>query len=288
MNFDVKPLAAGLYLVATPIGNARDITLRALDVLASADRIAAEDTRTARKLMDIHGIPLAGRPLRAYHDHSSARAREALVAAVAAGEAVAYVSEAGTPLLADPGFQLARAVRAAGGDVTAVPGASALLAALSVAGLPTDRFFFAGFLPAAKAARRKALAELGAVPATLVFYESPRRVSGTLGDMCDVWGADRQAALCRELTKRFEEVALGTVAELREIAAARTLRGEIVLVIDRPGDIAWRGGDMEAELTMALETMPLKEAVAAVSGALGLPRRQVYQAALDMRKGRDT
>ncbi len=288
MIFEAKPLSPGLYLVATPIGNARDITLRALDVLASADRIAAEDTRTARKLMDIHGIPLGGRPLSAYHDHSSEGAREALVAAVAAGAAVAYVSEAGTPLLADPGFRLARAVVAAGGQVIAVPGASALLAALNVAGLPTDRVLFAGFLPPAGAARRTALAELREVPATLVLYESPKRVRGVLGDLCEVLGADRQAALCRELTKRFEEVARGTLSDLRALADDRVLKGEIVLVVDRTDGRAAPSEDMETELKRALETMPLKEAVTAVSGALGLPRRQVYQAALDLRKGSGT
>ena len=173
MTWDKRALPAGLYLVATPIGNARDITLRALDVLASAGTIAAEDTRTARKLMEIHGIRAEGRPIVAYHDHSRPDERRRIVAAVTEGQAVAYVSEAGTPLLADPGFRLAREVRAAGGRVTAVPGASALLAALSVGDMPTDRVLFLGFLPAAEAARRAALIEVAAVPATLVLYESP-------------------------------------------------------------------------------------------------------------------
>ena len=197
-------LGSGLYLVATPIGNARDITLRALDVLAGADVLAAEDTRQTRKLLEIHGIKRSG-PVVPYHDHNGPAQRPRLLAAMAEGRSVALVSDAGTPLVADPGYRLAVEAAAAGHAVTAVPGASALLAALAVAALPTDRFLFAGFLPPRQAARRRALAELAAVPATLVFYKSPRRLAASLADMAAVLGAERAAAVCRELTKRFEE-----------------------------------------------------------------------------------
>ncbi|MGR3485329.1 MAG: 16S rRNA (cytidine(1402)-2'-O)-methyltransferase [Paracoccaceae bacterium] len=285
MNRDGGGLSPGLYLVATPIGAARDVTLRALDVLGAAPVIAAEDTRTARRLLDLHGVPLGGRRLVAYHDHSGDGARAGLVQAALDG-AVACVSEAGTPLIADPGYALARDVRAAGGAVRAVPGPSALLAALAVAGLPTDRFLFAGFPPAARAARRSWLAEIAAVPATVVLYESPRRVPETLADLAEVFG-DRPAALCRELTKRFEEVATGSLVELRDATAGAPPRGECVLVIDRPGHVAADAGAVEAALREALRTMRVKDAATTVAGALGLPRREVYAAALEMRAGKD-
>ncbi|EAR51434.1 hypothetical protein OG2516_16976 [Oceanicola granulosus HTCC2516] len=279
MNFAPQPLAAGLYLVSTPIGNARDITLRALDVLAGADVIAAEDTRTARKLMEIHGLSSAGRQMLAYHDHSSDRAR---VARAATTGSVAYVSEAGTPLLADPGFRLARDVRAAGGAVTAVPGASALLAALAVGGQPTDRFLFAGFLPATAAARRGVIAELARVPATLVFYESPGRVAALLADLVETLGAERHGAICRELTKKFEEVAEGPLGELVARLGEMVVKGEFVVLVAPPGAAAVSEDDVDAALAQAMETMRVKDAANAVAGALGLPRRDVYQRALGL------
>jgi 16S rRNA (cytidine1402-2'-O)-methyltransferase len=276
------PLSAGLTLVSTPIGAARDITLRALDVLAQADTIAAEDTRTARRLMDIHGIALSGRRLVACHDHSGEGVIERLVAAMEGGASVAYVSEAGTPLVSDPGFTLARAAIARGLPVTAAPGPSALLAALAVAGLPADRFLFAGFLPAARAARRAAIAELAPVPATLVLYESPQRIHDALDDLADILG-EREAALCRELTKRFEEVRRGTLAAIREDIGGQAVKGEIVLVIAR-GTAAPPGEEeVRARLRAAMETMRLKDAAMAVAGALGLPRSEVYRLALDLR-----
>lgn len=275
-----RPIPPGLHFIATPIGAARDITLRALDILAGASVLAAEDTRTLRHLMEIHGIPLGGRPLIAYHDHNGETARPRLLAALAEGKSVAYASEAGTPLVADPGFQLARAAIAAGFPVIAAPGPSAVLAALTVSGLPTDRFLFAGFPPAAAGARRRFFAELAAVPATLVLYESPKRVSRTLGELCDQLGQDRPAAVCRELTKRFEEVTRDTLGALATAFADREVKGEIVLVIDRPGETVAEPGSVEAALTAALATMSRKDAVAAVSAALGLPRREVYQTAL--------
>lgn len=282
MKDDRAPLSAGLVLVSTPIGAARDITLRALDVLAQADLIAAEDTRTARRLLEMHGIPLAGRRLVSCHDHSGEGVIERLVAAMEGGASVAYVSEAGTPLVSDPGFTLARAAIARGLAVTAAPGPSALLAALAVAGLPTDRFLFAGFLPAARSARRAAIAELAPVPATLVLYESPQRVRETLEDLADILG-DREAALCRELTKRFEEVRRGTLQSIREGLEVEAPRGEIVLVIARGGPARPGPGEVHARLRQAMETMRLKDAATAVAGALGLPRSEVYRLALALR-----
>ena len=231
MNFQTKPLTAGLYFVATPIGSARDITLRALDVLASADLLAAEDTRTARKLMEIHGVPLNGRQIVAYHDHSGDAPTKRLVSAVHAGKSVAYVSEAGTPLIADPGYELGVAMAAAGLPVTAAPGASAVLAALTVSGLATDRFAFIGFLPNTDAKRKAEIAELRNLPMTLVFYESPKRVSDLLGNLCDVLGENRAAVVCRELTKKFEEVSRGSLGDVNKAYADRTVKGEVVVLV---------------------------------------------------------
>ncbi|MFO1142665.1 MAG: 16S rRNA (cytidine(1402)-2'-O)-methyltransferase [Amaricoccus sp.] len=275
-----KALAPGLYLVATPIGNARDITLRALDILGAADILAAEDTRRTRQLLAIHGIGRGG--VVPYHDHNGAAQRPRLLAALAEGRSVALVSDAGTPMVADPGYRLAVEAIAAGYPVHAAPGASAALAALSVAGLPTDRFLFAGFLPPRPAARRRVLAELAAVPATLVFYESPRRLAASLGDMTAVLGGGRAAAVCRELTKRFEETRRGALGSLAaERAAKAPPRGEIVVVVGPPGDAAAAdGADLDAALAAALGTLSLKDAAAKVAADLGLPRRQVYARAL--------
>lgn len=285
MNFELKPLAPGLYLVATPIGSARDITLRALDVLASADMLAAEDTRTLRKLMDIHGIPLAGREIAAIHDHSGTGAEARLVSAMAAGRSVAYASEAGTPVLADPGFTLARAAIAAGVAVTAAPGASALLAALCTAGLPAERFAFIGFLPAAQEARRTEIAALRELPFTMVFYESPKRVGEMLGDLRDVLGGDRQAVVARELTKRFEEVRRGTLADLAAGLEGVQPKGEFVVLAGRGSGTAIGEDEVRSALKAAMREMRMKDAATAVAGALGLPRRQVYQIALGLEDG---
>jgi 16S rRNA (cytidine1402-2'-O)-methyltransferase len=284
MNFQSKPLSAGLYFVSTPIGTARDITLRALDVLASADVIAAEDTRTARKLMDIHGIPLNGRPLVAYHDHSGDAVRNRLVAGIEKGGSVAYASEAGTPLVADPGYVLARSVIDAGLFVTSAPGPSAVLTALAVSGLPTDHFFFAGFLPNTKTARVSELARLRDIPGTLIFYESPKRVHGMLGDVADTYGNMRQCVLCRELTKKFEEVIRGTVGEVNAEIEERSLKGEIVVLIDQDRAEAVDDMDIEAALRDAMKNMRIKDAATAVAGSFGLQRRQVYQMALELGK----
>lgn len=273
-------LAPGLYLVATPIGTARDITLRALDILASADIIAAEDTRTARHLMDLHGIPLGDRPLLAYHDHNGAAQRPRLLGLLAEGRSIAYVSEAGTPLVADPGYQLARLAAEAGETVTAAPGPSAVLAALSLSGLPSDRFLFAGFPPTSAGARRQWLAETDNAGATVILFESPKRIKKTLDEMVQVLGEGRRAALCRELTKRFEEVRNGTLAELAASVAADPPRGEIVLVLDRPEASVASEAEVEDQLRTALATLSVREASDLVARSLGRKRRDVYQAAL--------
>ncbi|MCO8145236.1 16S rRNA (cytidine(1402)-2'-O)-methyltransferase [Rhodovulum tesquicola] len=275
-------LPPGIHFVATPIGAARDITLRALDILASADVIAAEDTRTARHLMQIHGIALGDRPLIAYHDHSGPGVRERLIAMAAAGRSIACVSEAGTPMVADPGYPLARDAIAAGIPLHTAPGPSAMLAALTVAGLPSDRVLFVGFPPPQAAARRAMLDEIGGIAATLVFYESPRRVSRTLGELADALGEMRPAAVCRELTKRFEEVTRGTLGELAAAFEGREVKGEIVVVVGRGMRAAAAPEVMEAALRAALARGSVKDAVAEVAAALELPRREVYRAALKL------
>lgn len=282
MNWEKKPLAAGLYLVATPIGTARDITLRALDILASADLLAAEDTRTLRKLMDIHAIPLDGRQIIAVHDHSGKAADARIVGAIAAGKSVAYASEAGTPVLADPGFTLARAAIAEGLPVTSAPGPSALLAAVCNAGLPAERFAFIGFMSHASAERRTEIASLRDAPFALVFYESPKRTPQTLIDLKEILGEDRQAAVCRELTKRFEEVRRGTLGELAAAYADEEVRGEVVILVARGEAEAIGEEDVRDALLNAMKTMRMKDAATAVAGAMGLPRRQVYQMALSL------
>lgn len=276
----LRPLPPGLHFIATPIGAARDITLRALDILASADVLAAEDTRTLRHLMEIHGVALGARPLVAYHDHNGDAVRPRLLRALEEGKSVAYASEAGTPLVADPGYQLSRAAIAAGFPVLAAPGPSAVLAALTVAGLPSDRFMFVGFAPPAAGARAKFLAELASIPATLVFYESPKRISKLLTEMVSCLGADREAAVCRELTKRFEEVSRGTLAELAAAFADREVKGEIVVLVDRRRGALATAETMEEALVQALKTQSVKDAAAQVAAVLGLPRRDVYQVAL--------
>lgn len=282
MNFVTKPLSAGLYFVATPIGSARDMTLRGLDILASADVLAAEDTRTARKLLDIHGVPLNGRQVVAFHDHTHDGATKRFVDAIQAGQSVAYVSEAGTPLVADPGYELGRAVIEADLPVTTAPGASAVIAALTVSGLPTDRFAFVGFLSSAKKQRETEIAELRDVPFTLVFYESPKRVREMLCDLRDVLGGERQAVVCRELTKKFEETQRGSLSELVDVFDGRTIKGEIVVLVGRSGATEVAALDVETALRDAMKTMRVKDAATVVAGALGLPRRQVYQLALGL------
>ena len=274
-------LLPGLYLVATPIGAARDITLRALDILRSADVIAAEDTRTLRKLMTIHGIPVGPRQVLAYHEHSSPQIRAKIAETVAAGGSVAYTSDAGTPLLADPGFQLARDVAASGGQVHAAPGASALLVALSLSQMPTDRFFFAGFLPSKAGARAKDLAALKPIPSTLVFYESPKRLAATLAAMAEAFGPARGIAICRELTKKFEQVVQTTLGDAPGLLETTIpLKGEFVLVLAPPVAEATSEEDIDHALRDALESQSVRDAASEVAEALGLPRKEVYRRAL--------
>lgn len=285
MNYQKLRLPAGLYFVGTPIGSARDITLRALDVLASAEVIAAEDTRSLRHLLDIHGVPLDGRRVLAYHDHSGAGAQARLLEALAEGKSVAYASEAGMPLIADPGFELSRAAAEAGHMVTCAPGPSAVLTALTLAGLPTDAFFFAGFLPNASAARKTRLETLRSVPGTLVFYESPKRLAASLRDMAEVLGGERPAALCRELTKKFEETRRDTLAGLAQALAEAPVKGEVVLLVDRARSGPVKDSDIEQDLLAALETHSVRDAADLVARMHDVPRRPVYQLALKLGKG---
>ncbi len=275
-------LAAGLYFIATPIGSARDITLRGLDILANCDVIAAEDTRSLRHLLDIHGVALNGRPVLPYHDHNGAEMRPKIMAHLAEGKSVAYASEAGTPLVADPGFALGRAAIAQGYAVTTAPGPSASLAALTVSGLPSDRFLFAGFPPPKSGERQKFLAELNTVPATLILYESPKRIHKLLNEMAQLWSHDRQIALCRELTKKFEEIIRGSLAEVIAAVSERSLKGEIVLVIDRAEKQIADEATVIALLRERLKSERLKTAAAQVATELGLPKRDVYQLGLSL------
>jgi 16S rRNA (cytidine1402-2'-O)-methyltransferase len=274
-------LAPGLYIVATPIGNLGDISLRALDVLRRADAILCEDTRVTATLARRYGLT-AERV--AYHDHNADAVRPGLIARLAAGAALALVSDAGTPLISDPGFKLVRETVAAGIPVIPVPGASAALAALTVAGLPTDRFLFAGFLPPRSAARRHALRELAPVQASLIFYETAPRLAEALADMAAMLG-DRPAAVARELTKLHEEIRRESLAALAEhYRKAGPPKGEIVVIVGPPlAEVAVSDADLDAQLRSALETASLREASAAVAAVTGLPRRQVYARALALK-----
>lgn len=284
-NIPGQQLPAGLYFIATPIGAARDITLRALDILRTADVIAAEDTRSLRHLMDIHGIALGDRPLLSYHDHNGERVRPRILSALAEGRSVAYASEAGTPLVADPGYQLGAAAIAAGHVVTAAPGPSAVLAALTVSGLPSDRFLFAGFAPNAGGQRRRWLEEIGGIPATLILYKSPKRINALLRDMESVFGTERRIAVCRELTKKFEEVTRGSIAEVVAAFDGRVVKGEIVVLVDRARGVAAAEADIEVALREALTCQSVKDAAASVAELTGAPKREVYQLALKLAGG---
>lgn len=278
-------LAPGLYVTATPIGNAADISLRGLEVLREADLVLCEDTRVTAKLFAIHGISTKMAP---YHDHNAAEMRPKILNRLAAGEAIALVSDAGTPLISDPGYKLVREAVEAGHMVTALPGASSVLAALMVSGLPTDRFLFAGFLSAKREARRKELAELAPVPATLVFLESANRLAASLADMAEALG-EREAAVARELTKKFEEVRRGPLAELaRHYEEAGAPKGEIVIVVGPPAARApLCAHEIDAMLENALARASLKDAVAEIVAMTGLPRREIYARALALSRNGD-
>ena len=282
-NEPSKP-APGLYVVATPIGNSGDITVRALDVLRGADLVASEDTRVTAKLFMRYGIATR---LVAYHDHNAERVRPGLLARLAAGAVVALVSDAGTPLISDPGFKLVRAAVAAGLPVTALPGASAVLAALVLSGLPTDRFLFAGFLDSRAERRRRTLAELAAVPASLVFFESARRLADTLADMHAQLG-ERDAAVGRELTKRFEEMRRGGLSALAaHYREAGPPKGEVVVVVGPPAEAATDTPTLDDLLRDALAHQSLRDAADAVAKATGRPRREVYARALALTRPPD-
>jgi 16S rRNA (cytidine1402-2'-O)-methyltransferase len=274
------PPETGLYVVATPIGNLRDITLRALDILAAVGRVYAEDTRVARKLLDAYGLkPRLG----SYHDHNAEAARAEILAALHAGESVALISDAGTPLVSDPGYKLVRAVIADGFRVFPIPGASALLAALVTAGLPTDRFLFAGFLSSKPGARRAELAELAETDASLVFYETGPRLAETLADMAEVLGP-RPAAVARELTKMFEETRRETLSALAaHYAESGAPKGEIVLIVGPPLEAEITDDALDAFLRDALARGGVKEAASEAAKALGVPRKRAYQRALELK-----
>ena len=281
-------LSPGLWLVATPIGNASDISLRAMDVLRHADVLACEDTRQTRKLMEIHGITLNRRRMVSYNDQNGAGRRPQIIGMLAEGLSVAYASDAGTPLIADPGYRLVEAARTEGFDVHTVPGPSAVLAALSVAGLPTDRFLFVGFLPTKSGARQRELEEFRDLRATLVLFESPKRLGALLTDARTVLGELRNAAVVRELTKKFEEVRHGTLRDLADAYSESPAKGEVVVVIGPPStsgeSAAVSAQEIDHLLTLALETMTTKDAAQSVANQAGLPRRQIYQRALEISK----
>ncbi len=273
-------MAAGLYVLATPIGNARDISLRALDVLKGCDVIAAEDTRVTSKLLAIHGV---SKPLIAYNDHNAPEMRPRILGRLAKGEAVVLVSDAGTPLVSDPGYKLVRAVVEAGLDVVAIPGPSAVLAGLTLSGLPSDRFLFAGFLPSREGERKSVLEELKTVRATLIFFESAQRLADSLGAMALVLG-DRPAAMTRELTKMHEEVRRGSLSELAaHYQKAGAPRGEVTLLVGPPGAVVTDNAKIDAALTAALAFMPVKAAANMIADLTDGSRKVIYARALELK-----
>lgn len=273
-------LAPGLYVVATPIGNLGDITLRAIAVLARADAILCEDTRHSRTLLAHYAISAPTRP---YHEHNAAKERPRVLADLAAGGRIALISDAGTPLISDPGWKLVREALDAGHHVEALPGASATLTALAVAGLPTDAFLFAGFLPPRSAGRRARIAELASVPATLVFFEAPSRVADAVADLAAVLGP-RPAALARELTKLHEEVRRAPLDELAAALQGQTVKGEAVILVGPPVEVEVSDEAIAARLAEALATMSLRDAAKAVSEALGIPKSRAYDLGLKLRE----
>ena len=274
------PLAPGLYVVSTPIGNLRDLSLRALDVLSACDLILAEDTRVTAKLLSAYGL---SKRMERYDDHIGDRVRPAVLDKLASGARIALVSDAGTPLISDPGYRLVQAAREQGSAVTPIPGASALLAALAGAGLPTDRFLFAGFTPPKSAGRRTLFAELASVRASLVVYETGPRLAASLADMAAVFGPEREAAVCRELTKRFETFVRGPLGVLAADPALNAPRGEIVVVVAPGREDAATDAEADAALEEALDRLSPADAAGEVARALGLPRRDLYRRALALR-----
>ncbi|WP_085033839.1 16S rRNA (cytidine(1402)-2'-O)-methyltransferase [Ensifer aridi] len=282
-----RPLEPALYLVATPIGNLADITLRALETIAGADVLACEDTRVTRVLLDRYGI--VNRPF-AYHEHNAAEAGPRLIAALAEGKSVALVSDAGTPLVSDPGYRLAQHAIEAGYRVVPIPGPSAPLAALVGSGLPSDAFLFAGFLPVKDKARRDRLAEVAAIPATLLFFESPHRIAATVAAAAEVLGEDRKAAVCRELTKAFEEFRRGTLRELKAFYdEGASVKGEIVLVIGPPqARPAPEEADVDALLKALARNMPMGKAATEAARRTGLTRKELYDRLLHLKDSNES
>jgi 16S rRNA (cytidine1402-2'-O)-methyltransferase len=279
-----SPLEPGLYVTATPIGNARDITLRALDVLRQCDTIVAEDTRTTSRLLAIHAV---SRPLLAYNDHNAPRMRPVILERLAQDRRIALVSDAGMPLISDPGYKLVKEALAAGTKVHVIPGASAALAALVTSALPTDRFLFAGFLPPTRSARRAALEDLKSIACSVIFFEAPQRLAESLGDMSDILGP-RPAAVARELTKLHEEVRRDELCALAELFAREAPpKGEITIVVGPPPETVPDWGHADALLERALAYMPARTAAEFVSDALNLPRRSVYNRAIARKNASD-
>ncbi|TDH38055.1 16S rRNA (cytidine(1402)-2'-O)-methyltransferase [Pseudohoeflea suaedae] len=277
-----RPLEPGLYLVATPIGNLGDMTIRGLETLTSADVVACEDTRVTRVLLDRFGI--SARPY-AYHEHNADTVGPKLIERLKAGESVALVSDAGTPLVSDPGYRLAQTAIAEGIRVIPIPGASAPLAALVASGLPNDAFLFGGFLPQKDKARRDRLNELGQTPATLLFFESPNRIGATLTAAAEELGAERQAAVCRELTKAFEEVRRGTLGELAESYREAAVKGEIVLAIGPGTAEAPSKADTDTILAGLVSEMSAGQAASEAARLTGLPRKDLYKRLLALKDG---
>ena len=277
-------LPAGLYITATPIGNASDITLRALEILRFADILLCEDTRATRRLLEIHSVKRArDSRILAYHDHSSDKIRCGILDDVEGGKAVALVSEAGMPLVSDPGYRLVRDALERGIDVTCAPGANAVLTALTLSGLPSDQFFFAGFPPSKQSSRRKFLSALEGIPATLIFFESPHRLAESLKDMASIF-KERSGTVARELTKRFEEIKRGTLEELADFYAGQAPKGEMVVLVEGAGDSAAKDIDVEAQLRVAMKDNTLSDAARQVAQNNGLSRSAVYQCALALQQ----
>ncbi|MHC5307583.1 16S rRNA (cytidine(1402)-2'-O)-methyltransferase [Bartonella sp. LJL80] len=276
-GYTASSLEPALYLVATPIGNLGDITLRALDVLAAADILACEDTRVTRVLLERYAI--RHKPV-IYQEHNAAEAGPRLIEAMLTGQSVALVSDAGTPLISDPGFKLVEEARKAGIKIIPIPGASAILAALIATGLPTDCFFFAGFLSSKRAQRKSRLEELCHIPASLIFYESPHRVCETLADMAEIFGAERRAALCRELTKKFETVDVSTLGELAErYGEQERVRGEIVLVVEQTiaKSLSSTPEEVDALLLQLAAELSTSKAAGEAAKMTGLRKQDLFQ-----------
>jgi 16S rRNA (cytidine1402-2'-O)-methyltransferase len=280
-NAGACKLPPGLYIVATPIGNLGDITLRALATLAQADAIACEDTRNSGILLKAFGV---AKPVFSYHDHNEDARRPEILHRIAKGEAIALISDAGMPLIADPGFKLVRDCREAGLDVFVIPGANAAITALAGCGLPSDRFLFAGFLPPKSAARKKEIVALKSVAATLVFYEAPQRLAASLADLAEMLGAERPAAVARELTKFYEETRRGTLGELAAHYEKNEARGEIVILVGAGDGDAAEKIDIDALLAQRLKQLSVRDAVAEIATITGAKKNEIYARALALSK----